>query len=201
MIDKTSDTLSSTPAAAAASRPANQRVVQHTPFGDVLVDEITTANIFGLVTTGQSTGQSSAAPQTTQPTSTPSSVATPPLTQSAVGPLTIQEASAMTADALFGDHPWIDNPTGTGGVTPWSYNPVYFATRQTAEKIATLIGGKVVEQNAMTPYGGLRQQVPNEMIELPNGKVLNAGLIANFFAHGYSQSFVNRLLQLETQGA
>src|SRR6266404_7171005 len=42
---------------------------------------------------------------------------------------------APTADSVFGPNPWMSNPTGIGpNGLPYSYNPFYFATPQTAAK-------------------------------------------------------------------
>ena len=195
MIDRVSNATAPSAGAETGQKPVVQKNVQHTPFGDVMVDELSATNVFGLVTGGSGDVHAEGP--------TPAAPAPPvPSGPSATAPVSLASASAMTAEALFGDHPWLDSPGGSGpGGSSWSYNPVYFATRQTAERIADLLGGKVVEQNALTPFGPLQQQVANEMIELPNGKVVNAGIIADFFAHGYPQSFVDRLLQLETKGA
>jgi hypothetical protein len=82
--------------------------------------------------------------------------------------------SIPTAKSVFGPNPWIANP---GDVAPngvsYGYNPEYFATRSTADKLAQMLGGKVVEMNAITRYGPFHQNQLNEMIEMPNGKVVN----------------------------
>jgi hypothetical protein len=38
------------------------------------------------------------------------------------------------------------------------------------------------------------------MIKLSNGQVVNAGLIAAFYDHGYPQSYIDLLIQNEIQG-
>jgi len=103
-----------------------------------------------------------------------------------------------TAQSVFGANPWIANPGGSApnGVT-YGYNPDYFATRATAEKVAQMVGGKVVETNAITPYGPFVQNQPNEMVQLPNGRLLNAGIIASLYNHGYSQQYINTLIANE----
>jgi hypothetical protein len=106
-----------------------------------------------------------------------------------------------TAGALFGAHPWLENPTGyaPNGQT-WSYNPRYFATRQTAETVAAMVGGTVVEQNQFCTVGPLAQAQPNEMVKLANGRMINAGEFVGFFTHGYPQYYVDRLIAQELQG-
>ena len=103
-----------------------------------------------------------------------------------------------TAQSVFGSNPWITNPGGVApnGVT-YGYNPYYFATPATAAKVAQMLGGTVVEMNAITPYGPFQQNQPNEMVQLPNGKLLNAGIIASFYDHGYSQDYINMLISNE----
>ena len=106
-----------------------------------------------------------------------------------------------TAQSVFGDNPWIQDPQGSGpNGTSWGYNPIYFATQATAEKVASMVGGTVIQENAMAPYGPIAQSVPNEMVQMPDGTVVNPGLIADFYDHGYSQSFVNQMIQNEIQG-
>ena len=46
----------------------------------------------------------------------------------------------------------------------------------------------------------MQQNVPNEMIKLSSGQVVNAGLIADFYNHGYPQSYIDLLIKNETQG-
>jgi len=105
---------------------------------------------------------------------------------------------APTAQELFGPNPWMSNPGGVApnGVT-YSYNPYYFATAETAAKVAQMVGGKVVAKDAITPYGPFQQNMPNYMVELPSGRQIYAGLFASFYDHGYTQDFVNRLVNAE----
>ena len=63
-----------------------------------------------------------------------------------------------------------------------------------------MVGGKVVEQNALAD-NVFHQSVPNQMIELPNGARVNAGLIADFYNHGYPQYYVDMMVQAEIRGA
>ena len=106
-----------------------------------------------------------------------------------------------TAQSVFGPNPWIAKPGGVApnGVT-YGYNPYYFATPDTAAKVAQMLGGTVVETNAITPYGPFQQNQPNEMVQLSNGRLLNAGIIASFYDHGYSQQYINMLISNEVNG-
>jgi hypothetical protein len=107
-----------------------------------------------------------------------------------------------TAQSVFGPNPWIANPGGHGlnGVT-YNYNPIYFATPATAAKVAQMVGGTVVETNAITPFGPFQQNQPNEMVKLPNGQLINAGIIASFYDHGYSQQYINMLVSNEVNNS
>ena len=91
--------------------------------------------------------------------------------------------------------------TNPGGKAPngltYNYNPVYFATPETAAKVAQMVGGKVVETNAITPLGPFQQNQPNEMVQLANGRMINAGIIASLYDHGYSQQYVDKLVSNE----
>jgi hypothetical protein len=105
---------------------------------------------------------------------------------------------APTAQSLFGPNPWMANP---GGIAPngatYGYNPYYFATAETAAKVAQMVGGTVVQANAITPYGPFQQNQPNYMVQLPDGRQIYAGLFASFYDHGYTQEFVDRLVKAE----
>ena len=67
-----------------------------------------------------------------------------------------------------------------------------------------MVGGKVVEDNEFTkntPGDPFAQQQPNEMVELPNGALINPGLVASLYTHGYSQRVVNQAISNEVAGA
>ncbi|MBI1848925.1 MAG: hypothetical protein HYR85_01135, partial [Planctomycetes bacterium] len=110
--------------------------------------------------------------------------------------------SIPTAQSVFGEHVWLDSPSGAGpNNSHWSYNPIYFATPETAQRIAAMVGGTVVEANSLAPNGPMKQLVPNQMIQLPDGHLVNAGLIADFYNHGYPQYYVDFLVKSEIRGA
>lgn len=107
--------------------------------------------------------------------------------------------AAPTAESVFGPNPWLTNPTGIGpnGLT-YNYNPYYFATPETAAKVAQMVGGTVVQSNQLTPNGGpFSQQQANQMVQLPNGQLINPGLVASLYTHGYSQSYIDGLVAAE----
>ena len=108
---------------------------------------------------------------------------------------------APTAQSLFGASPWIANPGGTGPGVSYSYNPIYFATPQTAATVAQMLGGTVVATDALTPSGPFVQNQPNQMVQLPNGGLVNAGLIADMYNHGYTQQTVNQMVAAEVSGS
>lgn len=107
------------------------------------------------------------------------------------------------AGPLFGANPWVTDPTGNGpgGVT--NYNPIYFATTQTAQTVAQMVGGTVVSMNDITsaPGSPFQQSQPNLMVQLPDGGLINPGLVADIYTHGWSQSFVNQQVDNEVAGA
>jgi hypothetical protein len=141
---------------------------------------------------------------------TASSTATAPGTTAATGAspataLTADPKAAPTAEQVFGANPWMTDPTGTGpGGLTFGYNPIYFATASTAAEVAQMVGGKVVQDDEFsktTPGQLFIQQQPNEMVELPDGALINPGLIASLYTHGYPNSMVNQAIANEVAGA
>lgn len=180
------------PAAAPDSgqAPASGKTLVHTPFGDVLVDEQSKPDFHALFSS--TPGAASSTP------ATPSMSAATPAQQNSPTP---DAAAKPSLESVFGSQPFLNNPGGTGprGAT-WNYNPVYFATQATAEKVAALVGGKVVEKNDILTSGPFQQSAPNEVIQFADGRTVNAGLIANFFNHGYPQSYIDSILKNVTDG-
>jgi hypothetical protein len=127
----------------------------------------------------------------TTPATAGASVTTPATAEPA------QTTAAPTAESVFGANPWVTNPTGQGPSGTYSFNPLYFATPQTAAKVAQMVGGTVVENSELAGAGGFAQQQPNLMVKLPDGRLVNAGLIASFYTHGYPQSYIDRLIANE----
>jgi hypothetical protein len=130
-------------------------------------------------------------------------------TQSAVAPASQAPAydpkASYTAEQVFGPSPWVTNPIGTGpnGIT-FGYNPLYFATEATAQQVAQMVGGKVVQSNEFTkdtPGTPFAQQQPNEMVQLANGALINPGLIASLYTHGYPQWEVDQYVAAQVAGA
>jgi hypothetical protein len=113
---------------------------------------------------------------------------------------TTTSAMAPTAQSLFGDNPWQGDAGGTGPNGGYSYNQYYFATPDTAAKVAQMLGGKVVTADAITPYGPFKQNQQNQMIEMPDGRMINAGLVAAFYDRGYTQQMVDKMIAAEVKG-
>jgi hypothetical protein len=103
---------------------------------------------------------------------------------------------------MFGASPWMANPVGKNpDGSLFSYNPWYFATPQAAAQVAQMLGGTVVASNEFTAAGSpFVQQQPNLMVEMPDGRRINAGLVASFYAHGYPQSYINSLIAAQING-
>jgi len=107
---------------------------------------------------------------------------------------------APTAQSLFGASPWSTGAGGTGVNGSYGYNPYYFATPATAAKVAQMLGGKVVPMDAITPFGPFQQNQPNQMIQMPDGRLINAGLVAGFYDHGLTQQTVDKMIAAEVTG-
>jgi hypothetical protein len=100
---------------------------------------------------------------------------------------------------VFGDSPWETDVVGTGPSGNFTLNPQYFATESTAQEVAAMVGGTVVSVNTMAQCSGnpFKQSEDNEMVELSNGCMINAGLVAGFFNNGYDLSQISRMIQNE----
>src|ERR1700682_665809 len=179
MIDNVSPSGGAKPAATDASQPASSgKTIYHTPFGDVMVDTLATPD------TAAGAGRPAIPPVVVH-----ASLATSNPAPAAAAPAT------PTLESVFGAHPYLDKPAGKGPLGPYDFNPIYFATRDPADKIAKLVGGTVVEQHDMVTGGPFEQSASNEMIQFADGRQVNAGIVANFFNHGYPQSYIDTLLK------
>jgi hypothetical protein len=120
----------------------------------------------------------------------------------AAAPTLPAAATDGPAGPLFGANPWLADPTGSGPGPVTNYNPIYFATPQTAQTVAQMVGGTVVSTDVFTPGGGpFQQNEPNLMVQLPNGGLINPGLVADIYTHGWNQAFVNQQVANEVAGA
>ncbi len=157
---------------------------------------------FGTILNNQS-ARPAAAPAAAvpaKPSGTIGSVTPWPAT-AAVAPAAVSTCPlAPTAQSLFGAHPWSTGAGGTGPAGNYAYNPYYFATPATAAKVAQMLGGKVVAMNDITPFGPFQQNQPNQMIQMPDGRLINAGLVAGFYDHGFTQQTVDKMIAAEVSG-
>ena len=236
MIERILHNSGVSPAAAPSQRAASTKTLCHTPFGDVMVNELSTPNLAGLLSGGRSsarralavaqptvvasaaqaataavTMKAAVAASTAQTAAAVATTATAPATVAASTAQTeaatgatppAESSSAPTAESVFGPTPWVANPTGMApDGSSYGYNPMYFASAATAAKVAQMVGGKVVTSNQFTSADGpFQQQQPNEMVELADGTLINPGLVAGFYTHGYPQSYIDFLVQNEIQG-
>lgn len=152
------------------------------------------------------TATTSTSSSTTPPATTPPATPVPDFRALFTGTVTPDVPApatppAPTAESVFGPNPWM-NPVGMGPTGMYTMNPFYFATPQTAAKIAALVGGTVVQSNQFTPNGGAFMQMQaNQMVQLPDGRVVNPGLIASFYTHGYPQSYIDQMIAAEIRPA
>jgi hypothetical protein len=125
------------------------------------------------------------------------------LTTPAAVSTTPADATDDSNGSPFGANPWLTDPTGAGPGPVTNYNPIYFATAQTAQTVAQMTGGTVVSENAITSSSGspFQQNQPNLMVELPNGGLINPGLVADIYTHGWNQAFENQQVANEVAGA
>lgn len=210
MIERISDTTTNAVTALPSQKEAIARVGTKTPFGDFLVGEMATTNMAALfgkhstVSAAVEEARESNAPASTPPNSGTAAISAKKVSADVIPTpaIKVDPNYCPTAESIFGDQVFASSPSGHGpNGTHWSYNPAYFATRQTAEVVAKMVGGTVFEQNAICPSGPMIQDQVNEMILLPNGKQLNAGLVADIFNHGRSQAVVDQMLKEEVAGA
>jgi len=188
MIDNVSPSAGASPAATTPAPAAGTTTtLYHTPFGDVMLETVAGADtsVGGGRPAVAPVVVHTAAPATADPTP-PSAPPAPP--------------AAPTVESTFGQQAYLDKPSGSGPLGSFDYNPIYFATRNTANQVAALVGGTVVEQNDMVTGGPFTQSAPNEMIQFADGRQVNAGLIANFYNHGYPQSYIDMLLKQVADG-
>lgn len=181
---KTSATPSATPAAAPSTGQSAQ------PSFTAVFAQIAAAAAEAGTTAATTVPASGGAAQPAATTTT----STVPAATTADGP----------AGPLFGANPWLTDPTASnpdGTVT--HYNPVYFATQQTAQTVAQMLGGTVTQSEQITsaPGSPFQQNQLNYMVQLPNGGEINPGFIADLYTHNWPQSFINQQIAAEVAGA
>jgi hypothetical protein len=105
-----------------------------------------------------------------------------------------------TAQSVFGPDVWMTDPIGLNpDGTTFEYNPFYFATESTAQTVAQMVGGTVVAKDIFTQPAGdpFVQQQPNYMVPMPNGALINPGLVASFYTFGFPQSQIDTMIAQE----
>ena len=63
--------------------------------------------------------------------------------------------------------------------------------------MAEVVGGKVVAMSAFTPSGPIVQNHPNQMVQTPDGRLINAGIIASYYDCGRRQGVAKPLVDGE----
>jgi hypothetical protein len=64
-----------------------------------------------------------------------------------------------------------------------------------------MLGGTVVASDQFTaPSSPVQQQQPNQMVQLANGTLINAGQVAWLYDHGFSQSYIDASLSAMVTG-
>lgn len=110
-------------------------------------------------------------------------------------------ASGVKREARFS---FVSDPIGTGPVQT-HYNPLNFATDETAQRLAKLLGGTVFSAPLREAGGGTPGspfKMPNaNYIRFPNGAIENAGLIAQWAnQYGVDSPQFKTMLQQELEG-
>lgn len=164
-----------------------------------------TAPSFTAVFASMAAAAAAAGTTAVTPASAPGGSATLPAA-ALTAPAALTTPAATTdgpAGPLFAGNPWVTDPTGSGPGPVTHYNPVYFATPQTAQTVAQMVGGTVVSTEVFTsaPGSPFQQNEANLMVQLPNGGLINPGLVADIYTHGWNQAFVNQQVANEVAGA
>ena len=89
---------------------------------------------------------------------------------------------------VFGGLPWVTpapKVTGPGGYSA-TLNNQYYATLAAAEVVMAMIGGvSIITVDTYATNKFYKATTSQLFVTLPNGKMVNAGQVANLFAHGY----------------
>jgi hypothetical protein len=159
----------------------------------------TVAAAAASASTAKTASASAATAATATVTASTAATAATAVTTAAPAAAAPSPAGPPTAESVFGSNPWETDPTGSGPVGVYGYNPYYFATPQTAADVAAMVGGTVVALDAVGGPSGnpYVQNQPNEMVQLSNGAMINPGLVASFYTHGYPQSMVDQMVANE----
>jgi hypothetical protein len=173
--------------APAARPPTNRPPGVQTELAPHLAAATLAATSAGGTSTGTTAAPAAPNFNTLFPLNAPTTPAAPP------------SSGPPTAQSVFGTNPWIEDAGGTGPTGAFSLNPMYFATPETAARVASMVGGTVVQVDTFAQASGnpFHQNVPNQMVRLTNGALINPGLVAEFYTHGYPQSMIDRMIANE----
>jgi hypothetical protein len=83
--------------------------------------------------------------------------------------------------------------TGPNGYSS-NMNPIYFADPATAQRMAQQLGAELFYGDQFGSPGSPTSFPQQALLRLPNGQVVNAGLVANTYNHGYSQNTIDQIL-------
>ena len=107
-------------------------------------------------------------------------------------------SSVLSVTDVFGPSPFVASPTITTPFGTSGLDNIYFATQQTANIVSSFFpGSTVVQSYPIAITGTVSQNQPTLMVMLPTGISMNAGLVANFFSHGYNLGVIQGMLQTE----
>ena len=196
----------------------NRAVSRGSSFGKLMAERLATA--IAKKADASASGKTGATPASAPASATPSAAATTPAvsglavlatptpavapqTQAAAPPQTPDLKRIPTPEEVFGASPFMNNPQGqfvdanNGQLRTYGFHPRYFATEAAAKQLAQQLGGIVVSRNAICNDGRYVQMQPNYMVQLPNGREVNAGIVADFYNHGYPQNYIDRLIARE----
>ena len=114
--------------------------------------------------------------------------------------------AVFSAAQVFCEHqhsPWLNNPIVSGPgpdnkVHTWPLNPQYYATPLTAAIVKPMVGGvAIVQVNPFASNQRYSSTAVYQMIQLPSGGLINAGLVAVFFTHGFNLEMIAMMIQEE----
>lgn len=108
----------------------------------------------------------------------------------------IPQAPAGTdPNAVSGSSPYMALATGNGPTGSFSLNPQNYATGQYAQAVANQTGGTVTQATPYAPGSPFYTNQPQNLVTEGNGNIINPAVLAQLYGHGYSQSYVNNLVQ------
>jgi len=107
--------------------------------------------------------------------------------------------AVLSPTDVFGSPVW-QNVSVSGPAGTFPLNSKYYATQSTADLVKTMVGGTAVVPR--DPFAIAKDDVnsasaPMLMVQMADGSLINAGLVADFFSHGYSLSMVKTMIDNE----